>query len=80
VKCLYDPLGTLSGTVLIPSVATTTGNNQASPTAKYTMPVYKTAVPMDPGAGYILQIDIPEPSCILALLTGIGLLALRRRR
>lgn len=82
VTMIYDPLGSIdSGTVLLPCVSTATGHTQSNPTATYDLPAYKTDTPMDPGCGYILRFDVlPEPSAILALVAGCGLLALRRRR
>jgi len=90
VKVVFDPNGVLTGQTLQnslnladPLVPLTTGGNQAAPKWKANIPVAKTALPLDAGTTYILELSVPEPGSIVAMLTGlVGLVGfgIRRRR
>jgi hypothetical protein len=82
VKIAYDPVGTRDGEVL-GTVGTATGGTQAAPTKKWTLAAAKSSTPMASGVGYILEMSVPEPGSIVAMLSGlVGLVGfgIRRKR
>lgn len=84
VKCLFDPAGTLTGSVL--GIVAPTAGTQAAPAAKFSLPVYKTDTPLLAGNGYVLELStdggvIPEPGSMIAMLSGmVGLIGFGIRR
>lgn len=83
VKCIYDPLGTLTGQTLLSNVSTALGSQDA-PKGKTSLATYRTSTPFAAGNGYILEVStVPEPGSMIAMLSGlVGLVGfgIRRRK
>jgi len=82
VKVVYDPVGDMEGTIL-GTAPITTGGSQAAPKVKFNLPVAKTADPLSAGSTYILELSVPEPGSMIAMLSGlVGLVGfgIRRRK
>jgi hypothetical protein len=82
---LYDPISdTWDRTELTADSIPTTlaGANLSMPWFKCALPVYRTADPLQYRGGYVLELSVPEPSAMSALLCSIGWLAvcIGRRR
>jgi len=81
---LYDPISNAWGHTDLGAVpVATSAGTQDSPWFTTSLPVYKTSTPTEYGKGYILELSIPEPGSMVAMLSGlVGLVGfgIRRRR
>lgn len=80
---LYDPISDSWGRTELtaePIPNTAAGASMDAPWFSTSLPIYKTADPMQYRGGYILELSIPEPGCMAAVLTGLAALGAAHRR